>query len=120
MKQKIFSNTRLRSIFTVFPVVVVFASCERSGSDVVSGLRKVTDAAHEKAIDNNIRQLAAVADQYYLETGKTSASFTDIVGPDKYSTRIVSVDGETYPTSFKKGEPIVVKLRDGATQRQKP
>ena len=100
--------------------MVLLAACGRSGSDLVSDLRKETEASLERAINNNILQLAAVADQFYLETGKTSASFTDIVGPTKYAKRIQSVDGETYPTSFKKGEPIVVRLKDGRTLRQKP
>ena len=85
----------------------------------MSDLRKQTDASLERAINNNILQLVAVADQFYLETGKTTASFADIVGPTKYAKRIQSVDGETYPTSFKKGEPIVVKLKDGRTLSQK-
>src|SRR5688572_28409726 len=108
MKQKTSSNTPWRFVLTAVAMIMLLAACGRSGSDLVSDLRKETEATRERAINNNILQLVAVADQFYLETGKTTASFADIVGATKYAKRIQSVDGETYPTSFKKGELIVV------------
>src|SRR5687768_9546193 len=43
----------------------------------------------ERAIVNNLRRLAAAADQYYLENGKKSTNYDELVGPDKYVRRLI-------------------------------
>src|SRR6476619_335065 len=50
----------------------------------------------ERAILNNLRQLAAAADQYYLENGKTSVSYYELVGPTKYVKAMTPINGENY------------------------
>ena len=46
---------------------------------------------------NNARMLSSAADQYFLEHGKTSASFNDIVGPGKLVPVLTPVAQERYP-----------------------
>lgn len=48
------------------------------------------------AIMNNLRQLAAATEQYFIETGAKKAAYTDLIGPDKYIDRLTSFDGEDY------------------------
>jgi hypothetical protein len=67
-----------------------------------------------KAVLNNLRQLGAAADQYFLENGKSSASFTDIVGPDKYVKELKAVDGEDYSRiELKQGKDFTVTTAGG-------
>lgn len=83
----------------------------------VPAFSKVRDSSQEKAIINNIRQLSAAADQFYLEEGKTRATFNDLVGGTKYIKSIPSVNGEVYPDTFTQDSPIIVRLKDGKTLR---
>ena len=68
----------------------------------------------ERAILNNLRQLSAAADQYYLENGKNTATYDDLVGPMKYVTVINPVNGENYRAlQFVQGQRFVVTTSTG-------
>jgi hypothetical protein len=56
----------------------------------------------------NVRELAAVADQYYLEYGVTAVKFPDLVGPDRYLKALQRISVEEYPTRFVQGGTITV------------
>jgi type IV pilus assembly protein PilA len=63
---------------------------------------------------NNLRQLAAAADQFYLETGARRATYGDLVGENKYVKRVSTVDGEDYGgIQFEEGKPIQTTTRQG-------
>lgn len=80
----------------------------------IPAFQKVRVASQDKAVLNNLRQLTAAADQYYLEEGKRTATYDDIVGPTKYVKAINSVAGEQYrQIRFVQGEPIAVQMPDG-------
>ena len=64
----------------------------------VPAFQKTRQASQEKAVTNNLRQLAAAADQFYLENNKTTASYDDLVGPAKYIRQLNPVAGEDYRT----------------------
>jgi len=65
-------------------------------------------------IMENLRVLNEAADKYYADHGATTATFDQLVGPDKYVSAVVSVAGEDYRTVlFKKGRPLRLFLRDG-------
>jgi type IV pilus assembly protein PilA len=90
-------------------------------SMAIPAFEKVRSSSLEKAVINNLRQLSAAAEQYYLETGTTSATYDDLVGPTKYIREITSVGGENYRTLvFKSGRPLqlsVPKLKKTVTYR---
>jgi type IV pilus assembly protein PilA len=87
----------------------------------IPAFQKVRQSSQQKAVLNNLRQLAAAADQYYLEQGVTTATYDDLVGPDKYVKRIVPVAGEDYRSlEFRQGETLRVKLSDGRAVEYKP
>lgn len=70
----------------------------------------------KKRVLNNLRQLAAAADQFYLENGKNRATFDDLVGPTKYVKAVNPVDGEDYTAlTFSHGKPIQVTTSQGYT-----
>jgi len=56
----------------------------------------VRNAAIAKAIKNNLRQLAAAADQYFLENGVVTVTLNQLVGEGKYIRKLTPVDGEDY------------------------
>ena len=60
------------------------------------GFRTVRESSRRKAIQNNLRLLRAAVFQYLLENGKTEATLSDIVGPDRYINSLSSIDGEDY------------------------
>ena len=63
---------------------------------------------------NNLRQLAAAADQHYLETGTNTATYDQLVGPTRYVKVINPVAGENYRAlRFQQGQPLRVLWRDG-------
>mgnify|MGYP007051730592 CR=1 FL=1 len=70
----------------------------------------------ERAIMNNLRQLAAATEQFYLEHGRTSASYDDLVGPTKYVKSLTAHDGEDYrKIQFVPGKPLSVTTSNGYT-----
>jgi len=80
----------------------------------IPAFQKVRTASQEKAIINNLRQLSAAADQYYLENGTKAANFNDLVGPNRYIKALVPVAGENYrQLRFIQGQPLRVRLPDG-------
>ncbi|MBI5771817.1 MAG: hypothetical protein HZA93_28860, partial [Verrucomicrobia bacterium] len=57
---------------------------------------------------NNARQLAAAADQYFLENGVSSVSQGNLVGATNYVKALNLVANETYPAAFTQGSTITV------------
>ena len=70
--------------------------------------------AERQSIMNNLRQLTAAADQYYIHTGKTTVTLDELVGPTGYVKRIDLVVGENYRTiKFVQGLPLEVTTASG-------
>ncbi|MEO5960473.1 MAG: DUF4190 domain-containing protein [Opitutaceae bacterium] len=86
----------------------------------IPAFHKVRIASQEKAMLNNARLLSAAADQYFLEHGKTVASFDDLVGPGKSVRGVMTIDQERYPLLYKQGQEIVVVKKDGKTVKYSP
>jgi type IV pilus assembly protein PilA len=87
----------------------------------IPAFQKVRMASQEKAVLNNLRMLAAAADQHYLENGVTTASYSDLVGPTRYIKVLNSVAGEDYRAlRFRQGQTLRVRLPDGRTVEYTP
>ena len=68
----------------------------------------------KKKVLNNLRQLAAAADQFYLENGVSRATYDQLVGATQYVKAINPVDGETYKgIEFEQGKKIQVQTKQG-------
>ncbi len=80
----------------------------------IPAFQRARTASQDKAILNNARQLAAAADQYYLEAGATHASYSQIVGPTNYVKALNPVAGETYPAHYTQGVTITITGVAGA------
>lgn len=70
--------------------------------------RKVRESSEDKAVMCPLRQLAAAADQYYLENGVSTVAYRDLVGATNYVKAITPVAGESYPLYFTRGVTITV------------
>lgn len=80
----------------------------------IPAFQKVRESSQEKAVLNNLRQLAAAADQYYLENGVDTTTYEKLVGPDKYIRAIHPVNGEDYEhLLFKQGQSLQIRLSTG-------
>jgi type IV pilus assembly protein PilA len=79
----------------------------------IPAFQKVRVNSQQKAITNNLRQLYAAAQQYMLETGKTTASYDDLVGngPNKYIKSITPVAGENYRKIVITSETTSIQVR---------
>jgi type IV pilus assembly protein PilA len=87
----------------------------------IPAFQKVRVASQDKAVLNNLRQLAAAADQFYLENGVTAATYNDLVGPTRYVKVLVAVAGEDYRAlRFRQGQTLRVTLSDGRTVEYTP
>jgi hypothetical protein len=65
-------------------------------------------------IMDNLRMLNDAAEKYYADHNATTATFEQLVGPDKYVSAVLPVAGEDYRTVlFKKGRPLRIYLKDG-------
>jgi len=74
----------------------------------IPGFQKVRQASQDKAVMNNARQLAAAADQYFLEAGVTTANLNSLVGSTNYVKSLQLAAKETYPTDFTQQVTITV------------
>jgi hypothetical protein len=74
-----------------------------------------------RAVLNNLRQVSAAADQFYLEKGTRKATLDQLIGPDKYVTHLRVVDGEDYgKLKISLGAPLIVTTQGGITVRYGP
>lgn len=91
----------------VIPLVGLLAAM------AIPAFQKVRMASQEKTMILNVRQLAAAADQYYLEYSTSEAKFNDLVGPEKYIPSIKPIIGEQYPKTFGKNLSLKIIKEDG-------
>jgi type IV pilus assembly protein PilA len=87
----------------------------------IPAFQKTRAVSEENAVMNNLRQLAAAAEQHYLETGTTTATYDQLVGPQRYVKALNPLAGENYRAlRFQQGQPIRVRLQNGKTVEYKP
>ncbi len=79
-----------------------------------TAFERISQVSRDKAVLNNLRQLSAAADQFYLENGVSTVRLDQLVGPDKYVKSLTPVEGEDYgQIRFSQGSSLVVRTRDG-------
>ena len=86
--------------FTLVEIMIVVVIIGLLAAMAIPAFNKVRDTSQSKAITNNLRQVASAADQYFLETGATQATLSDLIGTDKYVKSIKTVAGENYAALF--------------------
>jgi type IV pilus assembly protein PilA len=73
-----------------------------------NAFRKARKSSQDKAVIGVVRQLAAAADQYYLENGVSTVELRQLVGATNYVKAVNTVAGESYPLLYARGMPMTV------------
>ena len=94
--------------FTLVEIMIVVVIIGLLAAMAIPAFQKVRTSSQDKAVLNNARQMAAAADQYFLENGVSVVSQGNLVGPTAYVKALNLVANETYPGSYTQGITITV------------
>ena len=100
--------------FTLVEIMIVVVIIGLLAAMAIPAFQKVRVSSQDKAVTNNMRQLGAAADQYFMENGVSAAQLTSLVGSSAYVKALSTVANEAYPTDYTQGTPIIVSGIAGA------
>lgn len=89
-------NQKSQKGFTLVEIMIVVVIIGLLAAMAIPAFNKVREQSREKAITNNLRQIASAGQQYILEEGTTEATHALLVGD--YFQEIAPVAGEVYTT----------------------
>ncbi|MDB6095073.1 MAG: pilE [Verrucomicrobia bacterium] len=102
------SAPRRRAGFTTVELMIVVVIIGLLASLALPAFRRIRQSSQDKAVYNNARQLSSGADQYFLETGLSTATIGDLVGQNNYVKSLNLVANETYPDGYTQGVTLTV------------
>lgn len=100
--------------FTLVEIMIVVVIIGLLAAMAIPAFQKVRTSSQDKAVLNNARQLAAAADQYFLENGVSSVTRGNLVGATAYVKSLNLVANEGYPDGFTQSEAITITGVAGA------
>ena len=102
--------------FTLVEIMIVVVIIGLLAAMAIPAFQKVRASSQDKAVTNNLRQLSAAADQYFLERGVSSVNSSDLVGTNatQYVKAVNAVANETYVTLLQQGNAVTATGVAGA------
>lgn len=102
--------------FTLVEIMIVVVIIGLLAAMAIPAFQKVRASSQDKAVTNNLRQLSAAADQYFLEYGVSSVATADLVGPNatQYIKAVNQVANETYAENIHQGAAVTATGVAGA------
>lgn len=101
--------------FTLVEIMIVVVIIGLLAAMAIPAFQKVRASSQDKAVSNNLRQLGAAADQYFLENGVSSVASSLLVGTNssQYIKQVQTVAGETY-SDLSQGSAVTATAVAGA------
>jgi type IV pilus assembly protein PilA len=94
--------------FTLVEIMIVVGIISLLASLAMPAFQKVRATSQDRAVLNNMRQLGAAADQYFMEFGTDTVDLASLVGSSYYVKALNTVANESYPTELSQGITITV------------
>src|SRR5436189_1334083 len=94
--------------FTLVEIMIVVVIIGLLAAMAIPAFQKVRQSSQDKAVLNNVRQLSAASDQYFLENGVSTVAQTSLVGATNYVKALNTVAAEMYPDNYTQGATITV------------
>ncbi len=101
-------TNRSQKGFTLVEIMIVVVIIGLLAAMAIPAFQKVRASSQDKAVINNLRQIQAGADQYFLENGVSSVASSSIVGTNssQYVKSFATVAQETYTATIVQGAGI--------------
>jgi len=101
--------------FTLVEIMIVVVIIGLLAAMAIPAFQKVRASSQDKAVSNNLRQLSAAADQYFLENGVSAVNSSLLVGTNssQYIKQVQTVAGETY-SNLQQGSAVTASGVAGA------
>ncbi len=102
--------------FTLVEIMIVVVIIGLLAAMAIPAFQKVRVSSQDKAVLNNLRQLGAAADQYFLENGVSTVASSVLVGTasTQYIKAVQTVAQEAYATQINQGAAITAAGLSGS------
>ena len=89
--------------FTLVEIMIVVVIVGFLAALAIPAFQKVRAASQNKIIVNNVRQITAAADQYFLENGVTTVIVDDLIGYDRHIKALPELANGDYAAAITQG-----------------